>query len=145
MLNKTVREKRKKCYINGGIYALTTQVMLLDCLSDTNDLNVGYINRVIIRDGEYEIAEKYGLMVWLATLVSMNKNKTILTLISNRVSMFRGDKLEKIMRLMYMKKLVVWPFGRSEIHKALHSCPVSNINHKLNLNPTESTLHQHFL
>jgi hypothetical protein len=110
--------------------------MLLDCLSDTNDLNVGYINRVIICDGEYEAADKYGLIVWLATLVSLNKNKTIITLVSNRVKMFKGDQLEKIMRLMYMKKLVLWPFGRSEIHKALQVCSVANINHKLNLNST---------
>ena len=113
MLNKVVREKRKKCYINGGIYALTTQVMLLDCLSDTNDLNVGYISRLIIRDGDYEASDKYGLIVWLATLVSLNRNKTIMTVVSNRVRMFKGDNLERIMRLLYLKKLVVWPFGRS--------------------------------
>lgn len=87
--------------------------MLLDCLSDSNDLNVGYIGRVVLRDGDYEANDKYGLTVWLATLLGMNKNKTVLTVASNKAHLFRGEKLEKIMRLLYMKKLVLWPFGRS--------------------------------
>lgn len=140
-LNKVVREKRRKHYVQGGIYALTTQIMLLDCLSDSGDLTPGLISRVVLRDGEHEINDKYGLVVWLATLLTLNANKTVITVVSSRASRFRGDRLEQVMRLLYMKKVVLWPFGRSEIHGSLQHSPVVNLNHKLTLDSAETTLH----
>jgi hypothetical protein len=37
-------------YINGGIFAISQQVLIMDCLSDTQDLSTGLINKIIIKD-----------------------------------------------------------------------------------------------
>jgi|688.fasta_scaffold1451046_1 hypothetical protein len=50
MINKFVREKRRKMYISGGMYALTQQVFIMDCLSDTQDLSTGLISKIFIKD-----------------------------------------------------------------------------------------------
>lgn len=70
-LNKVLREKRKKCYISGGIYTLSTQIILLDCLSDTEDLNPRYVSRLILKDSDYIINSKFSLLSWLTTLISL--------------------------------------------------------------------------
>lgn len=89
-LSKVIRDKRKKHYISGGIYALSTQIVLLDCLSDTEDLNPQYISRLIFKDSDYVINSKFSLLSWLATLISLQRNKTLITFISRRASLFKG-------------------------------------------------------
>lgn len=37
-------------YINGGIFAISQQVLIMDCLSDTQDLSIGLINKLIMKD-----------------------------------------------------------------------------------------------
>lgn len=78
--------------MNGGIYALSTQIVLLDCLSDSYDLDVKYISRLVILDS-MAINDKYSLISWLATIVHLNGNKTLVTLVSNSAGRYKGDKL----------------------------------------------------
>lgn len=89
-LNKVLRDKRKKYYISGGIYALSTQIVLLDCLSDTEDLNPQYVSRLIVKDSDYVINSKFSLLSWLTTLISLQRNKTLITFISRRAKQFKG-------------------------------------------------------
>lgn len=92
---------------------MTTQIMLLDSLSNSQDLNPQYISRVVIRDEDGQILDKYSLMCWLATIMSLDSNKSVINVVSRRVTQYKGDNLERIMRLLFIKKVVLWPFGRS--------------------------------
>lgn len=87
--------------------------MLLDLLSECGDLAAGLITRIVLRDADQQVQDQYGLRAWICTLLSLNNNKTVTTAISSNVRQFMGDQLERIMRLLYCNKLVLWPFGRS--------------------------------
>jgi hypothetical protein len=68
---------------------------------------------LVIKDNDMPIADKYSLISWLATLIKLNSNNTITTLISMKANKFINEKLEKIIRLLYIQKVILWPFGRS--------------------------------
>jgi len=79
--------------MGGGIYALSTQIVLLDCLSDTYDLDPKYVTRLVIRDSDVSISDQFSLISWLATLVSLHGNRTLITMASNQAHKYKGDKL----------------------------------------------------
>lgn len=75
------------------MYALTTQIILLDCLSDTHDLDPKCISRLVIKDTDTPINDKFSLITWLTTLIRLNYNPTPITFISTKFNKFLKDKL----------------------------------------------------
>jgi hypothetical protein len=92
---------------------------------------------MVIRDTDAPISDQFSLTSWLATLIRLNHNNTLLALVSDKAKKFRNDNLEKIVRLMYIEKVALWPFGRSEIHQALAAQSLTNKNHKLTMDSWE--------
>ena len=71
------------------------------------------------------------------TLLKMSKTEASVVIASSRITEFTDANLEKIMRLFYLNRVVVWPFGRSEIHACIAEQPVHEFSHKFTFTERE--------
>lgn len=134
------KEQRVKMYLEGGIYAVTSMVLLLDLLEGRYP---AVKTKIIVRQLR-KVEGQYSRMVWMLGLIQKISTMQVVVT-SDRIVEYEGAQLESIFRWFYMDRVVVWPFGRQEIRTALSNYKVHELSHKLTLTPQEQELHSHLL
>lgn len=114
--------KRKKFYMQGGIYSISAVVLVFDLLQKV--LSPLIITGLIINKMERVKQEIYR-EAWIATLVRLETNNPfIIGIIEN----FEADfDIQKLLKAFYLKKVFLWPSCRLEVQQSLS-------NYSLNLN-----------
>lgn len=113
--------KRKKFYLQGGIYSISAVVLVFDLLQKV--LSPLIITGLIINKME-RIKQEIYREAWIATLIRLETNNPfIIGIIQN----FEAEyDIQKLLKAFYLKKVFLWPSCRLEVQQSLS-------NYSLNL------------
>lgn len=125
-LNNQTIQKRKISYVKAGVYSVSCQIFLTDLLRGSIVINPRSISKVIVKLTE-RVRNYYHYYAWLTTFLKIyeqkheSRHQIPLIFVCNMPSYYAFEEdLKEIYRIFFCHKVVIWPFGRAEIHKKLN-------------------------
>ncbi|KAM3146653.1 hypothetical protein pb186bvf_001183 [Paramecium bursaria] len=112
-LGKAISEKRSKIYKQGGIFSISSQVLMQDLLIQA--LKPDAITHIIINQC-HDIKTKYDYESWILNYMKLKRPQIFTLGLTNRPQLLQfRQNAHIILKQLYIEQKLPWPFNRAEI------------------------------